>query len=226
MTSIGESEHFEAGVKPDTTTAERPQARPRAASIRVNLARVLRWSDRLADLLVSAYDRLFNFDSRETADLYLQLGTDFATSGNTDAAVGALHKVLEMQPDNSRAWFSLGMAHIRQQAPGAAIEAFQKARRFGYDSFQLHYRLAEAFVEVGDYEQAVEELLGAAKQQPSHAEAFYRLGIVYDRLNRYEEAVAAFEKAIEVQPREPAYYQSLGFCLDSMGQHERAIHCL
>jgi tetratricopeptide (TPR) repeat protein len=193
------------------------------SAVRFGLASLMRWSERFVDRMVTAYDRMFALDDEDTADIYMNLGTDLARSGNTENAEEALRRTLALQPENGLAWFHLGVVQSKREASTAAVEAFYRAHEHGYDSYELHFRLAEALADTGKHEEAVGELYKALEKQPEAAEAAYCLGVSLDHLKRYEEAVAAFQIAIAHAPREVAFYQSLGFTLESLGRRDEAI---
>lgn len=192
--------------------------------VRFGLASVLRWSERLVDRVVSAYDRLFCLNEQDTAEIYMHIGTDLAKKGSPEEAVVALTHTLAIQPENGQAWVQLGLVQLKQEASAAAVEAFERAKQLGCDSFELHFHYAEALVDLERTEEAVTALYTALEKQPGSAEAAYRLGVALDQLERYEEAVAAFKIAIAHGPRVVSYYQSLGFTLESLGRRDEAIN--
>lgn len=192
---------------------------------RLGLVSVLHLMGRVTDRIVSAYDSLVSLDDGETAKIYMGVGADFARDGKTDDALAALTKTLEMQPDNGDAWLQVGSVYLDRQEPVAAVEAFERAKTLGHDSFQLHYLLAEAYGDSGNHEGASKELGRAVELDPSSAESFFRLGVALDNLENFEEAVKAYQKAIDLSPRESAYYQSLGFTFERLERHEQAIAC-
>jgi len=194
--------------------------------LRFSLASILHLTDRVADRVISAYDRLVSLDDEETAEIYLGMGTDFAHDGNTEDALTSLTRTLEMQPDNGEAWLLVGLVHLDRQETEAAVEAFEKAKALGNNNFKLHCRLAEAFADLGNHKAAVKELKRAVELDPNSAESFFRLGVALDNLKNYEEAAESFQKAIDLSPREPAYYQGMGFTMGSLERHEQAIACI
>lgn len=109
-----------------------------ATHFRFGLAAVLHLTGRIADRVASAYDGLLSMDEKETAKIYFDMGTDLVHKGNSDDALAALRKTLELQPDNGDAWLYLGMVHSDRQEPDDAVEAFQQAITLGKDGPKLH----------------------------------------------------------------------------------------
>lgn len=174
---------------------------------------------------MTGYDRFFNLEPEDTADIYLTISRDLADDDNAEAALRAIRKPLKIQPDNGYAWQQMGMILLWQQGSDRAVAAFERAKALGERSFELHFRLAEGLSDLDRHQEAVDELVTAIDLQPSNAEAHYRLGVELDKMGKCEESVAALERSIELAPREVSYYQSLGFTLDAMGRRQEAIKC-
>lgn len=219
----------EGKAKKDCQTSEAPGRGGNDVSysgrIRFGLASVLHLTGQVADRVICTYNSLFSLDDAETAKIYMDMGADFAHDGNDEDAVAALNKVLEMQPDNSDAWFQLGLVQLKRQVPEAAAKAFEKAKSLGNDSFELHCQLAEALADLGKHKAAAAELKRAVELNAESAESFFRLGVALDNLKNYEEAVKVFQRAIDIAPRESSYYQRLGFTFESLKRHEEGIAC-
>jgi superkiller protein 3 len=155
-------------------------------------------------------------------------GSEFAELsplGTGPDAVTALNRTLAMQPHNCLAWFQLGMVYLQQNALPEAAAAFERARSSGFDTFELHFYLAEVLAGLERHEEAVVELYRAMDMQPSSAESAYRLGQSLVELDRVEEASAAFKIAVSLSPGVVKYHQSLGLALESLGQRDEAIKC-
>jgi tetratricopeptide (TPR) repeat protein len=182
---------------------------------------ILHLADRVVDSLLGAYNRLVH-SAREAPP---PPATDLAQLGNGVDTVAALSRTLAVQPHNCLAWFQLGMVHLDLGNLNEAVEAFEKARRFGFVTFELHFYLAEALTGLGRHDESVAELYLALEKQPKSAEPSYRLGLSLYELGRYEEAVAAFKIAISLSPNNVKYHQSLGLALERLGRQDEALKC-
>lgn len=193
------------------------------AKLRFQMASLLRLSENLVTRAVNAYDKLFALEPADQGDIYLQMGKELAQRGVFDEAVEVLRKALELRPDDVEASVELGLVHMQRKAPQAAAQALEQAKRVGKPSHRVSKALAEAYIALERFDEALEELDIALRLEPDVAESYYQLGVVLDRLGRFPEALKAFDVAIDLDPAEVVYHQSLGFTLESMGRRKEAI---
>jgi tetratricopeptide (TPR) repeat protein len=195
------------------------------AALRFRLASLLRLSDNWVTKAVGAYDRLFELGTTDQAEIYLEMGKEFARGGKLEEALEALRKAGDLRPEDGEPVFEVGLVHLHKQAPEAAVSAFTRARALGVTGYRLHKALAEALIQLERLEEALTELQSARDLDPEDPDVSYQLGMTFDHLGRYDEAVAAYERAIEIAPDAVAYQQSLGLTLDSAGRRKDAIKC-
>lgn len=77
---------------------------------------------------------------------------------------------------------------------------------------ELHRALAvaQALLDEGRAQEALEQLRALTERHPHHAPAHNKLGICLARLGRLEEAAEAFQRAAELDPAYPAPWSNLG----------------
>ena len=195
------------------------------AQLRFRFASVLRISDNLVNRAVQAYDRIFDIGHEEKAEIFLEMGQEFARTGKRREALSALRRAINLRPDLPIAWIEIGRLHQRERAHEAAEQAFLKAKELGSLSPSLYGHLAETLMEQGRDSEAIEQLEYVVSHDPSDPRIWYRLGVLNDRLGRHDEAVEAFEQAIDLDPEDPVFYQGLGFTLETEGHRSEAIKC-
>jgi tetratricopeptide (TPR) repeat protein len=81
---------------------------------------------------------------------------------------------------------------------------------------------ARAFVDAGDYDNAIAVLRGAIELDPSRDLLWFKLGEAYRRAQKYQEARAAYSEAIAIKPIGP-YYSDLGETHTKLGNSSEAI---
>jgi tetratricopeptide (TPR) repeat protein len=185
--------------------------------------RLLRWAERLVARCLSACNRLVDGAAADPGALPLHALAELPALGGQVDAVTTLNRTLALQPHNCLAWFQLGMVQLQQGGLTEAVDAFERAKRCGFATFELHFYLAEALAGLGRHAEAVEELYLALERQPRAPEPPYRLGLSLHELQRYDEAVAAFKIALSLSPNNVKYHQSLGLALERLGQQDEAI---
>jgi tetratricopeptide (TPR) repeat protein len=191
--------------------------------LRVGLASVLHWSDRLVRRAVAAYDGIFSLEDEDTASIYVNLAADMLRDGRVDDALEATRHALQRAPSNAAAWRLLGDIHMRREAYREAIVAIESAKKLGAQGIELEMKLADALTELERYKEAVDIYFEVLEARPRDAYTYYRLGVALDRLGHFEDAVTALRKAVEYDPRCVSYLQSLGFALESVGERQQAI---
>jgi len=204
---------------------QRQEASSGETRLRFQLASLARISDNLVTRAVRAYDRLFALDRTDQAEVYLDMGKDLVQRGKYEQALEVLRKAARLRPDSTEALLEIGLLHLRQQAPEAAVRALEQAKERGGPSYELHRGLGEALIMLGKYPEALKEIEAGLTLKPNVADDHYRLAVALDRVGRYEDAIRAFGRAIELAPHEVLYHQSLGFTLESAGRRRDAIKC-
>lgn len=67
--------------------------------------------------------------------------------------------------------------------------------------------LADCYLELGDWHEAIKALDNSLRAAPKHAETNYRLGIIYALHEDYLEALRCFQGCCQLQPRNSLYWE-------------------
>ncbi len=79
------------------------------------------------------------------------------------------------------------------------------------------------YIDVGEYEKAIEYFDKAIELNPNYPTAFYSRGIAYMNLGQYERAIEEFNEAITHDPNYVVAYYNRGVAYAFLNQYERAI---
>ncbi len=85
------------------------------------------------------------------------------------------------------------------------------------------YRLANKYLEEGDYERALEVFEEAILMNPSYKAAFLGKGITLMQMERFDESRIAFDKALELDENFAEAYANRGILNDRTGKYEDAL---
>ena len=163
--------------------------------------------------------------ARNTVQQLFKQGETAESVGNNSQAETIWRKVLQVEPNNGKAYNNLGNALRRQGKLPEALAAHQKA-------LQLNPNDAEAYVGIGNVLNAQdkqEEALASHKKaiqlNPKLATAYNGLGNALSDQKKLEldEAIAAYQKAIELDPKYAPAYSNLGIALYGQKKLEPAI---
>jgi len=75
---------------------------------------------------------------------------------------------------------------------------------------QAHEQLGMSFLNEGDHQSALRELLKAAEFNPENAEVQNALGLSYMGLKEHNSAILHFRKALQLKPDFPEAQNNLG----------------
>ena len=161
--------------------------------------------------------------AQNTVQQLFKQGETAETVGDNSQAETIWRKVLQVEPNNGKAYNNLGNALRRQGKLPEALTAHQKA-------LQLNPNDAEAYVGIGNVlnaqgkpDEAVAAYRKAIEFDPKYAKAYNSLGNVLSDQKKLDEAVAAYRKAIEFDPKYAAAYNNLGNALYDQKKLDKAV---
>ena len=162
------------------------------------------------------------FAQNSVQQLFKQ-GETAESVGDNSQAETIWRKVLQVEPNNGKAYNNLGNALRRQGKLPEALAAHQKA-------LQLNLKDAEAYVGIGNVlnaqgkpDEAVAAYRKAIEFDPKYAIAYNNLGIALRGQKKLDEAVAAYQKAIELDPKDATAYNNLGNALSDQKKLDEAV---
>ncbi len=94
---------------------------------------------------------------------------------------------------------------------------------YDYERSRVHRDIGTAYIESGQYNAALKELLQAEKHTPNEAQIHYLLGIAYYGKSMSDKAVEEFKKAIDLKPEYSEAHNYLGTIYLNDGQWDTAI---
>jgi len=128
--------------------------------------------------------------------------------GDTDAAIKQLQSLVELYPDEKRAWFRLGRYAYGQFRNREAVQYHHKAIELDR-LYKLPFNsLAYVYEELGEIDSAVWALNQYIALAPDEPNPYDTRGNILARHDRLDEAIASYEQAIAIK-RDFANYASL-----------------
>lgn len=106
---------------------------------------------------------------------------------------------------------------------GAAATAYQKAIAADPKFSWPYNNLGRLYMELDQYDLALEWLGSAIRINPSHFRAHANMGAALQTLRRYEEAVGAYRTALALNPDDAPTRASLGHSLLSLGRDAEGL---
>ena len=141
---------------------------------------------------------------------------------NYAAALGPLQDANLLDPSLAEAWMLKGKVLLATREYRASIAAHEQALQVRDTYKDALLGCAEAYLKLGEIEQAVAKAEQAVKMDNRHAEAYLMLGKANYLQGSKVEAEAAFKRAITVAPENPTPYEDYAKFLSDIGDYEKA----
>jgi Tfp pilus assembly protein PilF len=177
---------------------------------------------------LARFEDLLTIEERGAGQGYDIMATYSRDQGRYEKALEYWQKAVVVNP-NARYYASMGNALRRLERYEEAIEAYRRSLHMAPDhpTIQLlHESLGVCLVEVGRFDEAVDELNEAISLKPGRVDYYYTLSDILGRSGRYEEALSCFEMALNLDQRNTGAYRTLGLAYLEIGKKEEAQRCL
>lgn len=116
---------------------------------------------------------------------------------NTEKAVVAYQKVIEIDPANAKALSALAEIYLGRKDDKKALETMDRLESLAPNDANIKIKTAIMYYEQKQYDKAVEKFQGVLKDYPNDDRIIYYMGVIQENLNHDEEAKAEFDK---IQP--------------------------
>jgi len=103
------------------------------------------------------------------------------------------------------------------------VTFWEKTTQSAPYSFRAYNNLADAYVDVRRYNDAIEAYKKSIRLAPSMASTYVNLGLAYAARKDFEKAINEYRKALAIDPRHGGAYNNLAVVYYYMGDHNRAV---
>ncbi|MBD3392032.1 MAG: tetratricopeptide repeat protein [Chitinivibrionales bacterium] len=142
------------------------------------------------------------------------------------AAVKRYREYVELKPDDSSAWRSMGEIYFSKQLYAKAATSLAKAAALEPKHFEVQFMLARALRQVGKIAEAAAAAEGAHAVQPNDSDVLVLLCDCYRAINDIEKLVATLRKLTTVRPGDFASTEELGNLLLASGKTTDGVAAL
>ncbi len=151
-------------------------------------------------VLVNHEEICFFKEPRRRADYMLRRGLYYSRIGKYDLAVKRCKEVLEVFPDDSCAYNTLGISYSKMGEIDKAIEAHLKALELNPRNKLIHFNLGTDYFKNNEPEKAIKHYRRYLPFTSGNPDVFFLLGMAYLRMEDFEEAAKAFRAALAIDP--------------------------
>lgn len=114
--------------------------------------------------------------------------------GNIDEAIAIYEKIIELQANNSLAYYQLSALNFEQRNVASAIEYNEKAIELNPKNHWYREQLAEIYRQIRQPEKAAEQYEKLLKQNPDADEYYRELSDIYFTAGRYDKMIAVLNR--------------------------------
>ncbi len=136
---------------------------------------------------------------------YYDLGMVYLKQEDFHDAISCFEQAIELDPNQIRAYYSLGNAYIRQGNVQKGAELIRK------------------YQHLKPYMNLVSQLEIAIQQSPENPERWHQLGSVHAQYGRFEKAIAPLEQSIKLSPGNWEVYNVLAVCYMRLNRLDRML---
>lgn len=152
---------------------------------------------------------------------YIRIAQKAHASGNSDAATNFYNKIIEMKPEDHRAYLGLSEIYIDSKLLDLAAQYIKKAEDRGASANRIAYLRGKIFL--------LQENVAAAEREFKKYETTYSLnalGAIYDNRGDHKKAQALYRQVISADPKYIDAYNNMGLSLLLCGYYKEAVFYL
>lgn len=212
----------------DTARAERFLTRtvslnPQLIDAQAYLASILS-NNRDYQGAIQAYRRVLD-QSPNNVQALSGLGQVYIRLQQFSDAVPLLEQAARLNPNDKEAYYNLGWAYEQVKDFAKAADAYGKfIQSQPQNPWTGYLQLGLCYIELAQYDMAIQALLKAAETQPRDIKTNYTLALAYQKANQQPRAEEIYNNLALLNPQEAATYYSLIVKMyDDAGNYAKAI---
>jgi tetratricopeptide (TPR) repeat protein len=146
--------------------------------------------------------------------------------GDYEGAIESFRRLTELDPENVRAYVSIGSAYLRLERVTEAANSFRRALAIDPNDASAHVGLGQSMKLGGDPDGALEELARAAELDPTNVDAHFTTSLIHRELGDVDLELAALEAAVVADPRHSVAQSRLADIYLTNGLYQEGIAAL
>jgi len=151
------------------------------------------------------------------------LGNSYSEVGDTEQALLALERAVEINPSLAESRLNLGNIYLKKDRIEDAIYEYEAALEINPSNAKTHNNLGNAYTKRGWLNDAISHYTQSLKLDPNFTEAYKNLANAYCKREMFGQAAVQLKQAIILEPEDASCYSQLGNVYSQMGDYERGI---
>ena len=142
---------------------------------------------------------------------------------NFEIAGDLIGQAIEVEPNQSSFFFSLGLVLKKQGKLAEAVNAYYKVLEIDPNNADAYNNLGNILGSSGKLEEAVDTYRKALEINPNDIKIYNNLSLALKRQGKLAEAIDTYHKVLEIDSTDVGTYRNLGMVLAEQGELEEAI---
>jgi len=162
-------------------------------------------------------------------EVLLTLAQGWSRLGNVVKAEALINSILLRDAENGAALWIRGKIRLQKHQPHDAWPDLEKAVSAGRDQYyhsRARVQLANCYLELGKFDQALRLFQEAQAEEPENARILFGIGRCYWFLSRWDEAGQAFREVLRVKPDHLDALSQLAYIHEERGQSDDLTQAL
>ncbi len=145
--------------------------------------------------------RMLAQQSPEEAHIYYRtILTMYDRAGNSEKAIEAAKKLIEINPNSEADHYNLGLMYMKLNRYKDAVAAFQEALKINPGYEYAYMNIGYIHYLQKRYADAIDVYKKAVSFIPENADAWFYIGVCYMQLKNFSAALEPLSKSVELRP--------------------------
>jgi len=166
------------------------------------------------DEAISLYSQCIESGSLSNKNLIVahnDRGNAYGRRGNYALALADFNKVIELNPEDSDAYYNRGLTYKNRKNYDRAIDDYSVAIKLDSRYVDAYNNRGNVYGRKGEYKAAITDFNQTITLSPDNASAYFNRGLAYYSQGLYTLAIEDFQKAIELNPKYFKAYENLAW---------------
>lgn len=156
-------------------------------------------------------------ESPNNADLLHERGKMFIAAGDLSVALGDLGRAIMIDSSQSEYFLTISDIYFKANQPAKSMAALKKAGELAPEDPEVPLRLAEFYLYIQNYTEAVKATNEALSLDNRNDRAYFLKGFCYKEVGDTIKAVEQYQKAVENNPDHIDAYVEMAILYDIKG---------
>ena len=173
---------------------------------------------------IQAYSKVIE-QSPNNVQALMGLGEVYIRLQQYNEAVAVLERAARLNPNDKELYYNLGQAYEQTKDFVKAADAYGKfIQSQPPDAWSGYLQLGLCYIELNQYDMAIQALLEAAKTQPRDLKTNYTLAMAYQKAGQPAQAEQIYKNLALLDPQGAAgYYNLIAKMYDEAGNYPKSV---